>query len=252
MGIVLDSTALIAAERAGKNPRGVIEEIAEALGDTEAALSVVTIIELAHGIERANTNERRTTRDRFLHELLAEITPEPVTVPIAFRAGKLDGSLQAVGTRIALGDLLIGATALELGYAVATHNVRHFQMIPPCGEAALEDNRRASHSGSSHSRSRHCLERRRALKLLLPRRTALAPGCCVARVASKRKPTEYDCCGTSLLRTRDKIGGATREVLRRFGLHRPRANNDLNERHELTAVGVDHCQYIDDDCGGQS
>jgi predicted nucleic acid-binding protein len=26
--------------------------------------------------------------------------------------------------------LLIGATALELGYAVATYNVRHFGMIP--------------------------------------------------------------------------------------------------------------------------
>lgn len=49
---------------------------------------------------------------------------------IAFRAGRLDGSLQAAGTRVALGDLLIGATALELGYAVATHNVRHFRMIP--------------------------------------------------------------------------------------------------------------------------
>jgi len=31
---------------------------------------------------------------------------------------------------MALGDLLIGTTALELGYTVVTHNVRHFQMIP--------------------------------------------------------------------------------------------------------------------------
>ncbi len=29
-----------------------------------------------------------------------------------------------------VGDLLIGTTALELGYMVVTHNVRHFQMIP--------------------------------------------------------------------------------------------------------------------------
>jgi predicted nucleic acid-binding protein len=29
-----------------------------------------------------------------------------------------------------LPDLLIGATALELGYAVATHNSRHFELIP--------------------------------------------------------------------------------------------------------------------------
>lgn len=27
-------------------------------------------------------------------------------------------------------DLLIGVTALELGYGVATHNVRHFHMVP--------------------------------------------------------------------------------------------------------------------------
>ena len=37
---------------------------------------------------------------------------------------------QAKGIRIPLADLLIGATALELGYAVATHNVRHFERIP--------------------------------------------------------------------------------------------------------------------------
>jgi predicted nucleic acid-binding protein len=55
---------------------------------------------------------------------------EPITIPIAFRAGKIDGSLQAKGQSMALGDLLIGTTALELGYAVVTNNVRHFQMIP--------------------------------------------------------------------------------------------------------------------------
>ncbi len=55
---------------------------------------------------------------------------EPITIPIAFRAGKIDGALQATGQSMALGDLLIGTTALELGYAVVTHNVRHFQMIP--------------------------------------------------------------------------------------------------------------------------
>jgi predicted nucleic acid-binding protein len=34
---------------------------------------------------------------------------------------------QRVGPRA---DLLIGTTAPELGYAVATHNIRHFQLIP--------------------------------------------------------------------------------------------------------------------------
>ena len=130
MGIVLDSSVVIGAERAGKNPRKIIEDLAASLGDTEATLSVVTVIELAHGVERADSDERRATRERFLEELLNEISVEPVTVAIAFRAGRIDGSLQKKGTRIALGDLLIGATALELGYAIATHNARHFEKIP--------------------------------------------------------------------------------------------------------------------------
>lgn len=55
---------------------------------------------------------------------------QPVTVPIALHAGQIDGQSQAQGVRIPLSDLLIGASALELGYAVGTANVRHFQLIP--------------------------------------------------------------------------------------------------------------------------
>jgi predicted nucleic acid-binding protein len=127
----LDSTVIIAAERAGKNPRNVIEDVTRSLSDTDATLSVVTVMELAHGIERSNSVVRRTSRERFLEELLQQFSVEPVTIPIALRAGKIDGSLRAKGTSIALGDLLIGATALELGYSVVTHNARHFvEAIP--------------------------------------------------------------------------------------------------------------------------
>ena len=34
------------------------------------------------------------------------------------------------GAKIPFQDLLIGATALDLGYTVATGNVRHFEIIP--------------------------------------------------------------------------------------------------------------------------
>jgi tRNA(fMet)-specific endonuclease VapC len=93
VGIVLDSTVIISAERSGENPKQVVEQIAFDLGDTEATLSVVTIIELAHGIARASSAVRRDVRERFLQELLQAITVEPVSVPIAIRAGKLDGEL---------------------------------------------------------------------------------------------------------------------------------------------------------------
>ena len=90
----------------------------------------MTVLELAHGITRADTTERRERRQRFLDDLLTGVPVQPVTVPIALRAGQIDGQSQAKGVRIPLSDLLIGASALELAYSVGTANVRHFQLIP--------------------------------------------------------------------------------------------------------------------------
>jgi predicted nucleic acid-binding protein len=127
---MLDSTAAVAAERQGKTARQLLESVALETGDEGIALSVVTVLELAHGIARADTTERRERRQRFLDDLLSGVPIQPVTVPIALRAGQIDGQTQARGIRIPLSDLLIGTSALELGYAVGTANVRHFQLIP--------------------------------------------------------------------------------------------------------------------------
>jgi len=130
MGLILDSSVLIAAERKGSNARQVLSEIAGRAAGEDVALSVVTLIELAHGAARADTAERKTMRQQFLQELTTALPAHPVTVPVALRAGQIDGESTAKGVRIALSDLLIGVTALELGYRVATANVRHFQMVP--------------------------------------------------------------------------------------------------------------------------
>ena len=115
---MLDSTAAVAAERQGKNARQLLEDVVRRSGDEEIAVSVSTVLELAHGIIRADASERRDKRQRFLDELLTGVPIEPVTVPIALRAGQIDGQSQARGVRIPLSDLPIGVTALELGYRV--------------------------------------------------------------------------------------------------------------------------------------
>lgn len=127
---MLDSTALVSAERQGQNARQLLASVAPRTGDEEVCLSVISVLELAHGLARADTPIRRERRQRFLDELLVGVPIQPLTVPIALRAGRIDGQSQAMGIRIPLSDLLIGASALELGYAVATANVRHFQLIP--------------------------------------------------------------------------------------------------------------------------
>jgi tRNA(fMet)-specific endonuclease VapC len=130
MGLILDSSVLIAAERKGSNARHVLSEIAGQAAGEDVVFSVVTLIELAHGAARAHTPERKAMRQQFLQELTMALPVHPVTLPIALRAGQIDGESAAKGVRIALSDLLIEVTALELGYRVATANVRHFQMVP--------------------------------------------------------------------------------------------------------------------------
>jgi len=130
MGLILDSSVLIQAERQGRNPKQILIDIARIAGDTEVAISVVTLIELGHGAARADTPTRRTRRADFIEELLEALPVYPITVAIALRSGQIDGASQAKGIRLPITDLLIGVTALELEYDVATADVRHFGLIP--------------------------------------------------------------------------------------------------------------------------
>jgi predicted nucleic acid-binding protein len=130
LGLILDSSAAVSAEREGKNPKQLLEAIVLETGDDDVAVSVITVLELAHGIARAETPERREKRQRFLNELISVLPVHPVTAAVALRAGQIDGQSQAKGIRIPLSDLLIGVTALDLDYRIATRNERHFQQIP--------------------------------------------------------------------------------------------------------------------------
>jgi tRNA(fMet)-specific endonuclease VapC len=128
--MILDSSVLVAAERQGQTARQMLSSVAHRTGEMEIGISVVTLIELAHGAARADTPSRKAKRQTFIDELLLAMPVFPVTVPLALRAGQIDGATQAQGTRIPLPDLLIGVTALDLAYSVGTANLRHFQQIP--------------------------------------------------------------------------------------------------------------------------
>lgn len=59
MGLILDSSVLIAAERKGLNARQALSAISQTTSNTEIGLSVVTLLELVHGAARADGAERR-------------------------------------------------------------------------------------------------------------------------------------------------------------------------------------------------
>jgi tRNA(fMet)-specific endonuclease VapC len=130
MGVILDSSVLIAGERRGESVREILKRVHAAQGEVDSALSVVTIVELTHGIYRAKNDADRERRRAFSEELRRDMVVHPVTVEIAELAGRVEGEQAARGVSVAFEDLLIGATALHLGYAVATSNVRDFQRMP--------------------------------------------------------------------------------------------------------------------------
>jgi tRNA(fMet)-specific endonuclease VapC len=127
---MLDSTVVIAGERRGHNVRQILEQLKAAHGEVEMGLSVVTIVELVHGIQRAGDEERRQRRQAFVDEVIRDLPVHPINVETARLAGRIEGEQAGRGITIAFEDLLIAATALQLGFAVATSNIRHFEVIP--------------------------------------------------------------------------------------------------------------------------
>ena len=130
MGLILDSSILIAAERRGDSPKEVIRKTTLLIGDQDAAISAVGLTELVHGAFRADSSQRQARRRLFVDELLIAMKVYPYTLETAMLAGRIDGEQMAKGVSIPFGDLLIGATALSIGFSVLTTNMRHFQWIP--------------------------------------------------------------------------------------------------------------------------
>jgi predicted nucleic acid-binding protein len=131
LGLVLDSSVIIAAERKKQSVAELVEAIFRAFGPLDLVLSPVTVAELVHGIYRAKTSDVSQRRHQYIEELVSLIPVHPVTNRTGWLIGQIEGQEAAKGNVLAFNDLMIAATALEQErYAVLTGNVRHFQKIP--------------------------------------------------------------------------------------------------------------------------
>jgi predicted nucleic acid-binding protein len=130
MGVILDSTAVIKAQRAHEAPTAFVKRIVFAVGRTELALSAIGYTELIHGLHRSNSPERFRASRAFLDDLILELPIYSYTRDIAELAGKIDAEQKLRGVTIPYADLLIGSTALFHGFDVLTSNVRHFGLMP--------------------------------------------------------------------------------------------------------------------------
>lgn len=122
LGLILDSSVIIEAERKGQTVEQLLKQVHQAFGEVEIAICSVTVAELVHGVHRANTPEIRKRRRAFIDELKRHVPVHPVTDETGEIIGQISGEQAVRGVKIPFDDLAIGAPALEQNYAVVTLN----------------------------------------------------------------------------------------------------------------------------------
>ena len=125
MGIVIDSSILVAAERGRLDLPAIIQSYA----DEALVLAAITASELLHGVHRAVTPTQRATRSAFVEKLLSEHPIIPFDLGIARVHAEMTAELSSRGFAIGTQDEMIAATALALGYRVATRDARSFPRV---------------------------------------------------------------------------------------------------------------------------
>ncbi len=126
MGILIDSSVFIAAERGRLSLAGHLA----GQEHEPIALSSVTASELLHGVYRAANPVHRGQRERFVEGVLARFPVVEFGLEAARVHARLWAELLTRGEAVGAHDLIIGATAVGMDFQVATVNARDFQRIP--------------------------------------------------------------------------------------------------------------------------
>lgn len=125
MGIIFDTSEIITMERNRKE----IEEIVSGREDEACGISVVTVAELLHGVERADTDIRKINRQAFVEKVMEFFPIFAFDVTVARIYARIWATLAKKNLTVGAHDLIIAATAISLNYTVITSNSRDYNKI---------------------------------------------------------------------------------------------------------------------------
>jgi tRNA(fMet)-specific endonuclease VapC len=125
MGLVIDTSALVAIERAAKPWR-------KRLPDEPAALPAIVFAELLVGAELADSRQRAADRRAKIGALVSAVPVVEFGATTAERWAELYARLSRRGRLIPSNDLAVAATALDLGFGVLVGptDEAHFRAVP--------------------------------------------------------------------------------------------------------------------------
>ena len=93
----------------------------------DAALSVVTVLELTYGALKSAKPEQNLAAVRALASGLPVL---PLEAAVADAYGRVRLELEKTGARIGANDLLIASQALHEGITLVTNNTREYSRVP--------------------------------------------------------------------------------------------------------------------------
>jgi predicted nucleic acid-binding protein len=124
VAVILDTDVIIRGERGTLDlSRWLVSQ-----GDEEIQIAAITIAELWHGVERASS-AYRVERQDYIGKMLSLVKILPYTEATALEHARIWADVECSGKMIGFYDLIVAATALERGSAVATFNQRHFARV---------------------------------------------------------------------------------------------------------------------------
>ena len=125
MGLVIDTSALVALERARA-------DVSARLPVEPAVLPAIVYAELIVGVNMADTRKRAAARRAKIDALLAVVPLAAFGAAEAERWAALYAQLQRSGSMIPANDLTVAATALvlEYGVLVGPTGEAHFRRVP--------------------------------------------------------------------------------------------------------------------------
>jgi tRNA(fMet)-specific endonuclease VapC len=124
MAIIIDADVVIRGEKGQFDLKSWLSTN----GDQSFEVASITVAELWHGIERADARHR-AKRELYVRTILESVSVVPYTAQTAFEHARICARLEATGKMAGPYDLIVAATALERGSAVATFNLRHFENV---------------------------------------------------------------------------------------------------------------------------
>lgn len=125
MGLVIDPSLPVAEDRRRFDWNAFDDRI----GEQKLYISAMTMAELATGIALADSEKHRQRRLQALAEFEARVEIIPFGRREALVYGGIFAELRRRGRHIGNHDLVIAATAMAHGHAVATLNARHFREV---------------------------------------------------------------------------------------------------------------------------